>query len=387
MIPRYSPSYNFKDLIVSLAQAAGNSPLSILQRKLSKMYGVKHVFLFNKARTALYVLLKAYNRPGEVILPAYNCIAVPEAILYAGYFPKFVDIELNSFNMRIDAVRNSITPTTTVILATHQFGIPCNIEEMVELRQKKEILLVEDAAAALGATYNNRLVGTFGDATILSFDSRKVLSGGTGGALLVKDDFLANKVHNFVMSLRSIDSSLFLFGKCFAQKILTTPSIYKFVYSVYKLLYGEDMFKIIKPRKDMPAHFLRLCSKFAAALTLNELAKVHLNLKIRKTIAQIYSNNLADHSQIKIPKILNKSAPSWIMFPIRIERKYDFYKWMQSKGVDVSWNFRYVCTDSFLQEEFPNAKKAVHTVLGLPVYPSLSTQSTHYISKIAQSFK
>jgi len=75
------------------------------------------------------------------------------------------------------------------------------------------------------------------------------------------------------------------------------------------------------------------------------------------------------------------------MFPIRIEKKYDFYKWMQSKGVDVSWNFRYVCTDSFLQEEFPNAKKAAHTVLGLPVYPSLSTQSAHYISKIAQSFK
>jgi len=387
MIPRYSPSYNFKDLIISLGQSAGKSPLSILQWKLSKMYGVKHVFLFNKARTALYVLLKAYNCPGDVILPAYNCIVVPEAILYAGYLPKFVDIELNSFNMRIDAVRNSITPTTTVILATHQFGIPCNIEEMIELRQEKEILLIEDAAAALGATYNNRLVGTFGDATILSFDSRKVLSGGTGGALLVKDDFLANKVHNFVRNIHSTDPSLFLFGKCLAQKILTTPNLYKFVYFVYKLLYGEDMFKVIKPQKDMPAHFLRLCSKFAAILTLNELAKIHLNLRTRKIIAQIYFNNLADHSQIKIPKILNKSSPSWIMFPIRIEKKYDFYKWMQSKGVDVSWNFRYVCTDSFLQEEFPNAKKAAHTVLGLPVYPSLSTQSAHYISKIAQSFK
>ena len=387
MIPRYCPTYSFKDLTTSLHTSFVGNPLDSLRRRVSQMYVVKHVFLLSRARTALYVLLKAYNRPGDVILPAYNCIVIPEAVLYAGYQPRFVDIAYDSFNANIDAIQSSLTATTTVVVATHQFGSPFDeIEGITELCREREVLVVEDAAAALGATYRGKLVGTFGDAAILSFDSTKVISGGTGGALLLNDDVLADRVNDIMKKIVAAESRLISFGKSAAWKMLTSPFLYKVVYPLYKLLYGENMFETVTLQGRMPSGFLALCSQFTAALTLTQLVDWDKNLEERRRIAQIYTSNLAGYPQIEMPKVSDESSPSWIRFPIKVSRKHDLYRYMQSKGIDLSWTFRYSCADSFGLDGFPNARRAAQTVLGLPTYPSLSDEYAEYICTAVKEY-
>lgn len=386
MIPRYHPTYSVRDLITSLSLSVRGTPLDDLRCKISQMYGAKHVFLLGKARTALYILLKAYNRPGDVILPAYNCIVVPEAVLYAGYQPRFVDIDLDSLNMSLDAVKSSLASTTTVVLATHQFGIPCDIEGIVELCRDREILIVEDAAAAIGATYRGKLVGTFGDAVILSFNSTKVVSGGTGGALLLNDDALADRVSDLINTIPAVESGFVLFGKSAAWKVLTSPFLYRIVYLIYRLLHGEDMFETVALQERMPTGFLGSCSTFTAALTLGRLVDLDRNLERRRRIAQIYASSLTGCPQIELPKVSAESSPAWIGFPVKVARKRDFFKYMQSKGIDLSWTFRYSCADSFDFDGFPNARRAAQTVLGFPTYPSLSDEQAKYICTVTKEY-
>src|SRR5512140_3940149 len=91
VIPRYDPTFKLRDLIAALRSPAKEDANDILCAQLRQLYGVKHAFLFNSARMALFALFKAYGRPGAVLMPAYTCIVVPEAVQCAGYRPVFAD--------------------------------------------------------------------------------------------------------------------------------------------------------------------------------------------------------------------------------------------------------------------------------------------------------
>src|SRR4030043_419731 len=149
MIPRFTPTYSYVDLIFSLKNANSNvfeKDLSGKLQSLFRAFGAKYIFLISSARAGIYAVLKAYNRPGKVLLPAYNCIAVPEAIIYAGYQPAFVDIDISTLNVSPSALEKALTPDTTALLFTHLFGIPCETEEIRSICKNRDILLIEDAA-------------------------------------------------------------------------------------------------------------------------------------------------------------------------------------------------------------------------------------------------
>ena len=209
MIPRYDPTYTYTDLLRSYQHARLKDSPARLREQLAKIVGVKHVFLLESARVGLYLLLQAYGRPGEVVLPAYNCIVVPEAITFAGYRPVFADIDYATLNMSLDTLKARISGRTRVVMATHLFGIPCPVDELVEFCQAQHLLLVEDAAPALGARFNDCMSGLFGDAAILSFQSSKVVAAESGGALLTNRDDLAEKINQLLEEAYPWKSRLF----------------------------------------------------------------------------------------------------------------------------------------------------------------------------------
>jgi dTDP-4-amino-4,6-dideoxygalactose transaminase len=370
VIPRYTPTYSWNDIFHAYAISNSNIITDLLVKELKKIYKVNHIFLFSHAREALASYLKAYNQPGEVLIPAYNCIVVPEAIISTGYTPIFVDIDDKSVNASAENFKSLITPSTSAIVATHQFGLPCELDKFIEITKNTNIKLIEDAAPAVGVKYNHRLVGSMGDASILSFDQRKIISGIGGGALLTNDDFIASKIEERYLHGEN-KKKVFYFLKAVFWKLLTLRGPFWILKNIYNLIEIQNLNTVVEYRKNFNSNYIRPISSFQAALVLVQLSKFQSVIKRRKEISNIYHNNLCNLPEIELIKIQDHSCPSWLQFPVGVPNKYEFYKFMASKHIDLSWTFKYSCSDSFGQNNFPNTKKFVNHFLGLPTYPAL----------------
>ena len=320
-------------------------------------------------------------------MPAYNCIVVPEAVYYAGYYPVFVDINCSSLSMTLDTLKKSMSPEIKVILATHLFGIPCDVEQIVNMSKQYDVLVVEDAAPAVGAEYRGKLVASFADAAIISFHSTKVISGETGGALLTNDDTLAYNVGRLLQLAVIPKNFLDTFVRAVAKKIATSSSMYPVTQFGYRILHNELMYEVVAPQTEIPSNFLMLCPPFSKELFSIQLDRLRWNLSRRRRIAQIYQDRLHRHTRLKLPVIPMNCSPSWIQFPIIVDDKAGFYKYMQRNGVDLSWSYRYSCADSYRLEGFPNSQRAAKTVLGLPTYPSLTDEQAHNICNVVKKYE
>ena len=130
----------------------------------------------------------------EVIIPDITCISVPNAVSYVQAFPRFVDIELDAYNISIDALKTNISEKTRVIIPIHLYGHPVELDILLDISQKKKLFLIEDCAHAHGAEYKGKKVGSFGDIGIFSTYATKSMTTGEGGLLVTNEREIAKKV-------------------------------------------------------------------------------------------------------------------------------------------------------------------------------------------------
>jgi dTDP-4-amino-4,6-dideoxygalactose transaminase len=135
----------------------------------------------------------------------------------------------------------------------------------------------------------------------------------------------------------------------------------------------------------IPDKYMTDISSFVAALMLKQLGQLQDNVRARTRIAGIYQMRLRETEDIALPIIPDESSPSWIQFPIIVKNKAQRYKTMQRLGVDLSWNYRYSCGESYRAPGCANAALAARTVLGLPTYPGLTENEAHRICTLWNS--
>jgi len=123
----------------------------------------------------------------EVILPSYTFVSTANAFAIRGAKPIFVDIDSKTVNIDTKKIENKITRKTKAIVIVHYAGISCNLEEIISLKNKYKLILIEDAAQALLSKYKNKFLGSIGDLATLSFHETKNIHCGTGGALLINN--------------------------------------------------------------------------------------------------------------------------------------------------------------------------------------------------------
>jgi perosamine synthetase len=144
--------------------------------------------------TAMTLALHAAGvRPGdEVVVPSFSYIATANCIWHLGATPVFADIDPETFNLDPVAAEAAITERTTAIMPVHQLGLPADMDAFVDIANRHGLILVEDAACAVGATYRSRPIGSFeGSLACFSLDARKVITTGEGGVITVQDRDLA----------------------------------------------------------------------------------------------------------------------------------------------------------------------------------------------------
>lgn len=157
---------------------------------------VPHVYSFGAGRMACYALLKAMNLGDgdEIIMPGYNCVVIPNAIRFAGLTPVYVDIRESDYNIDPDLIERAVTPRTRAIMAQHSFGIPADMDALVDIARRTGLPLIEDCAHALGATLDGRQLGTIGYAGFYSTEATKMFSTEKGGILVTGDRDLAARI-------------------------------------------------------------------------------------------------------------------------------------------------------------------------------------------------
>jgi len=160
---------------------------------LADYHGVEHAVTFNSGTTALVGALEGIGveEGDEVIVPSFTFIATANAVRLAGGTPVFAEIEPERYGLDPTAVEEAITERTTAILPVHYGGVPCRIHELREIADEHGLELVEDAAEAQGAKDEGEVVGSIGDAGVLSFCQNKIITTGEGGAVLTDDDAIA----------------------------------------------------------------------------------------------------------------------------------------------------------------------------------------------------
>jgi perosamine synthetase len=166
------------------------------EEKFAEYCGCKYALSCANGTVSLHLILVAMGiGPGdEVIMPALTYIATANTVRYCGATPVFVDSEEDTFNIDPKQIEKKITSKTKAIMPVHLYGLPVNMEAILEISKNYNIPVIEDAAEAHGAEQNGKKVGSFGLAASFSFFGNKVITSGEGGMVVTDDEELYHKM-------------------------------------------------------------------------------------------------------------------------------------------------------------------------------------------------
>ena len=187
---------------------AVGSRVSEFEEKIADYIGVKHAVCMNSGTSALHASLMAHGvgKNDEVIVPSYTFIATANCALFVGAKPVFVDIEDETFGLDPSSVESLINKNTKAIIPVHYGGCPCKIKELKDIAEDNDLILIEDAAEAFGASVDGKKVASFGDSNVLSFCQNKIITTGEGGAVVTDSDEIYEKL-NLIRSHGRLESS------------------------------------------------------------------------------------------------------------------------------------------------------------------------------------
>ena len=162
------------------------------EQKLASILGCKHAVAVTNGTSALFLALVGSGiGPGdEVIIPDITFIATANAVTLAGAKPVLVDVDHQSLNISPTEIEKAITKKTKAVIPVHVSGRPADMASILSIATKHKLLVIEDAAEALLSKHNNKYLGTFGQAGIISFSPNKTITTGQGGVVLLNDDNL-----------------------------------------------------------------------------------------------------------------------------------------------------------------------------------------------------
>ena len=165
------------------------------ERGVAKYLGVRHAVAVNSGTSAMFLILKALGiGPGdEVIVQSSGFVTLAEAVATVGARPRFIDIEMETYNIDADLLDAALTPRTKAIVPAHTYGHPARMDAILDFARRNALAVIEDCCHAFGAQYGQQYAGALGDAGFLSFAGKGISVCGLGGMIVTDDDQLAQE--------------------------------------------------------------------------------------------------------------------------------------------------------------------------------------------------
>lgn len=293
----------------------------------------------------------------EVITSPLTFAASANCVLYCGGTPVFADVDSKTYNLDAADLERKITDKTKAVIPVHLAGQPCDLDAIRAVAEKHGLIVIEDAAHALGAKYNGRQIGTGSAMTVFSFHPVKPVTTGEGGMVVTDDPVLFHHLQLF----RS---------HCITRDTLAmTRNDGPWYYQQTGLGYNYRITDI------------------QCALGISQLHKLDQFLERRRELAMRYDAAFADHPDIITPQQLTGTESGWHLYMIQVphhNRKTVFEKLRQA-GIGVNVHYIPVYWHPYYQEHgyagvcCPQAEEIYKHLITLPLYPGLTDEEQQYV--------
>jgi dTDP-4-amino-4,6-dideoxygalactose transaminase len=358
--------------------------------------GGVHAVSTSYGRMAFYYILRAYGFPrgSEIVMPALTFWVMPEMARQAGLTPVFADVDPVTFNVTAETIARVVTPRTVAVVPTHLWGLPCDMDPILELAQARKLQVIEDCAHALAATYRGRAAGTLGDAAIFSFQTLKPLNAYGGGMAVVRDSALAARVARFAQgeplpSAKRVKDKLF---KGRVLRIATRPNV--FTWTLFPMLYlgnrfhwSIDMYfwEKIRPLSPLPEDYCERFSNVQAALALDGLAMLDDWTARRIRAAERMSDRLSRVPGVRVPYVPADRTHVYYQYCAYVPSRDAVVAACLGRGVDIETLHVDLCPEMALfpgpHSPTPGARETTKTVQ-LPVYESLTDAQRDRVASV-----
>lgn len=372
MIPRTKVNYGLGDLVRAAMSLEGRQRnRAELVEALRDLTGCRHILLTASGRGALYAILRAIDRD-RVLVPAYTCKAVDEAAVLAGRRVVHVPTESDGFNVEASTLEE-LAGDDCVIVATHQFGIPCDMATTMRVARERGALVVEDAAASLGTRIDGQLTGTIGDVGFFSFDSTKLVTVPLkGGFIATNDDALAARIAE-VLAAETRRPSLTWKAKTLALAAILVVIENRWLYRLFHWLVFQLRGIVtmdeagLKPQwSGFYGHEL---ADWQARIALSQIRRLDTIIASRRRTYDKLRTGLAGIARCQLPPADEHGEWASIRFPVRVRGdKLRYYRELLDRGVDCAFSFTFIADPGACDR----AAKLADTVLDLPYYERLT---------------
>lgn len=324
------------------------------EKSMQGLTGAEHTLAVSNGTATMHLALVILGiGPGdEVIIPALSYIATANVVELVGATPVFVDVDLATFNIDVSKIEARITAKTKAIIPVHEFGLACDISAIMDIAIKHNLYVIEDAACALGATQNDKQVGTFGDFASFSFHPRKAVTSGEGGIIATNNAGYAKSI----AILRN---------------------------------HGIDM--IDGKMEFVAAGFNYRMTDFQAALVNSQLKRLPQIISYKRELGEVYFNEITN-SKVTLPHIPSDRPHTWQTFHLLLDESIDRDQTilkLREQGIGTNYGAQCIPAQIFYRKkynldylkEYPNAYTAFTKGIAIPLYEKLSKIQIKHIAK------
>jgi len=340
------------------------SKIKEFENAVAKYCGVKYAVAVSSGTAALHA---AYAVAGikagdEVITTPLSFAATSNAIIYCGGKPVFADIQEDTLNINPKEIKKKITKKTKTIASVDFAGHPCDYDEILKIAKKYKLLIIEDAAHALGSEYKGKKIGSFADMTILSFHPVKTITTGEGGMILTNNKYFYDKLQVF----RN-------------HGMIKKPEKGNWYYEIEK-----------------PGYNYRL-TDFQCALGLSQLKKIDQFIKRRREIFFEYNKAFRDVREIVTSVERNYAKSAWHIYVVqlRIERlkadRKKIFEELKKKGIGVQIHYIPLHLQPFYRQkfgyklgDFPNVENYYERAITLPLFPKMTDKDVQSVIRVVK---
>jgi dTDP-4-amino-4,6-dideoxygalactose transaminase len=379
------------------SEATVNDSLSF-ERNLKNYLGVKAVIALDSGRSAIALALRLLKvRMGEqILLPGFVCPILYDVVVSAGLKPVPVDVSLEDYNIDVADIAKADDPH--VIVPVHLFGKSYNLSEVSSFAEKNGLVVVEDAAQAFGLQLGGKKAGSLGDVAILSFGFGKIITGGSGGALVINRDDLIQEASDAVyetiappsLSRRRIAVNITM------MKLFETPRIYSMMRNHASNNREKAALEIVEHTllswnaPDATRYVPRRIDPLTAKIANHQLERVDSFNRKRIHNAEILSDILADQSVASIPSKEYFKDNVFCRFPVRLHRNHVrkremIVKELLRRGIESEKPYCVLKELPCILESMPNSSELADALFTVPNHPCLSDREVVSIGETVLS--
>lgn len=317
--------------------------------KFSKYLNIKYATTTNSGTTAIELALKSLelNKNDEVLIPNLTFAASINAILNSGLKPRIIDTKKNSINTSLDIIKKNITKKVKAIVIVHLMGYSSDIKQISNYCRKNKIFLIEDVAESMGAKYESKFLGTFGDIGCFSFFANKIITTGEG-------------------------------GMCVTSK--------KSLYEKMNIIKSQGMSKKKNYWHDFVGSNYRM-TNMQAAIGVVQLKKVKKIISMRRLVYSMYLKKLKKYDLYNLSidfNIENSLNVPWQML-LKVEKNFrdDLIKYLNNLNIEAKVFFYPLSHmgiyKKYIFDKYLNSQDISYKLINLPMYPQMSNNEIDYV--------